>query len=296
MLELVRLQRAFAAERPAPTDHRSGRGHRLAAAATLDAADHELGWGSLTCPRYSLESNGAASRRFRQMRHTDEPFGRPSPACRRYPDEAEQPAQRGRAALRVPGERGCFLYQRPGAPPQRRRRRITDRSTGLGSILRRPALPAVVLGLPLLLFVPEAAHAGNADRSPFWAHRCSPVVRQYLMDKRCIPGSGSDGWYSSNTDECLIPEKLFPTSERKISPLWDFFSGAACVMLSLPEQDPTCRSFPLVPGAAPPRLGNPPRPYRARSAMPPRSTPAACCLWTIGFMLICSTRPCANRG
>src|SRR6266699_897074 len=96
MLELVRLQRAFAAERPAPTDHRSGRGHRLAAAATLDAADHELGWGSLTCPRYSLESNGAASRRFRQMRHTDEPFGRPSPACRRYPDEAERPAQRGR--------------------------------------------------------------------------------------------------------------------------------------------------------------------------------------------------------
>src|SRR6266849_2894197 len=130
MLELVRLQRAFAAERPAPTDHRSGRGHRLAAAATLDAADHELGWGSLTCPRYSLESNGAASRRFRQMRHTDEPFGRPSPARRGYPDEAEQPAQRGRAALRVPGERGCFLYQRLGAPPQRRRhRRITDRST-----------------------------------------------------------------------------------------------------------------------------------------------------------------------
>src|SRR6266567_5739559 len=232
MLELVRLQRAFAAERPAPTDHRSGRGHRLAAAATLDAADHELGWGSLTCPRYSLESNGAASRRFRQMRHTDEPFGRPSPACRRYPDEAEQPAQRGRAALRVPGERGCFLYQRVlhpngggivgsqiGAP-------VSDR------FLRRPALPAVVLGLPFLLFVPEAAHAGNADRSPFRAHRCSPVVRQYLMDKRCIPRSGSDGWYSSNTDECLIPEKLFPTSERKISPLWDFFSGAACVMLS----------------------------------------------------------------
>src|SRR6266571_7403132 len=134
--------------------------------------------------------------------------------------------------------------------------------------LRRPALPAVVLGLPLLLFVPEAAHAGNADRSPFRAHRCSPVVRQYLMDKRCIRRSGSDGWYSSNTDECLIPEKLFPTSERRISRLWDFFSGAACVMLSLPEQDQTCRSFPLLPGAAPPRLGNPPRPYRARSAMP----------------------------
>src|SRR6266853_1276039 len=167
---------------------------------------------------------------------------------------------------------------------------------GLGSILRRPALSAVVLGLPFLLFVPEAAHAGNADRSPFRAHRCSPVVRQYLMDKRCTRRSGSDGWYSSNTDECLLRERSFPTSERRISPLWDFFSGTACVMLSLPEQDPTCRSFPLLPGAAPPRLGNPPRPYRARSAMPPRSTPAACCLWTIGFMLICSTRPCANRG
>src|SRR5216684_211266 len=153
MLELVRLQPAFAAERPAPTDHRSGRGHRLAAAATLDAADHELGWGSLTCPRYSLESNGAASRRFRQMRHTDEPFGRPSPARRRYPDEAEQPAQRGRAALRVPGERGCFLYQRLGAPPQRRRHRwITDRSTR-SRIDFKKACPARGSAWPAVSFV-----------------------------------------------------------------------------------------------------------------------------------------------
>jgi hypothetical protein len=28
-----------------------------------------------------------------------------------------------------------------------------------------------MLGLPPFLFIPEAAHAGNTDRSPFGAHR-----------------------------------------------------------------------------------------------------------------------------
>ena len=90
--------------------------------------------------------------------------------------------------------RGCFLYQRVLHPNGGSIVGSQIGAPGLGSILRRPALPAVVLGLPFLLFVPEAAHAGNADRSPFRAHRCSPVVRQCLVGKRCIRRSGSDGW------------------------------------------------------------------------------------------------------
>ncbi len=80
----------------------------------------------------------------------------------------------GRAVLRVLGERGCLLHQRPDAAPQRRHNGgiIGPRRSSSA----RPPLPAVMFGLPLLLLVSESAHAGNADRSPFRAHRSSPVL------------------------------------------------------------------------------------------------------------------------
>ncbi len=43
-------------------------------------------------------------------------------ARRRDADGAQRPAQRGGAVLRVLGERGCFLHQRPGASPEWRHR------------------------------------------------------------------------------------------------------------------------------------------------------------------------------
>src|SRR5260370_34728027 len=202
-------------------------------------------------------------------------------SCSAYRD---RPEARGRA-VRVLRERGRFLHQRPGAPPRRRHRRgILDRSTGPGSILTRPPLSAVMLGLPPFLFVPEAAHAGNTDGSPFRAHRSSPVVDKCPVGKRCARPLGSDGWYSSNADECLLRKRSFLSPGAGEFPRFGpsfLHPHASCCPFRNRIQ--TWPSFPPVPGAAP-LLGGPPPPRPGGPAQPPRATPAARLPWTVGLL------------
>src|SRR5262245_42095879 len=95
-------------------------------------------------------------------------------ARRLDPDRPQRAAQRGRAVLRFSGRANklptsaarCCIRTAAWSPHP-------DAGAKAAS---RPALAAVVFRLPPLLFVPEAAHAGNTDRSPFRAHhRSSPV-------------------------------------------------------------------------------------------------------------------------